>query len=76
MFSHFLWWLVEMTLGYLFFYVLLYAIKNPVSIGWVSFILILLTSFAIFASPLTRHLSFWNRVIDGVVKKEEEKTKY
>ncbi len=78
MFRHFLWWVVEMVIGFFIFYTILFTIKNPdsFSIGGVSLILVLLVSFGIFASPLTRHLSFWNKVIDEIMRKEEEKTKY
>ncbi len=65
-----------MFIAFLFFYTAIYSIKNPISIGWVSFILVLLASFALFASPFTRHLSFWNKVIDEMMTKEEEKIKY
>lgn len=76
MLKHFLWWLVEMVIGFLFIYIGLYAVKNPVNLGWVSFVLVLLASFGFFASPLTRHLSFWNKVIDEIMEKEEEKSKF
>lgn len=71
-----IWWLIEMTIWYAFFYIIFFTIKNPVNIGWVSLIIVLLGSFGIFASPLTRHLSFWNKIIDQIVKKEQDKMKY
>ena len=76
MFKRFLWWILEMFIGFLFFYTILYSIKNPVNIGWTSFILVLLISFSIFASPFTRHMSFWNKVIDQLMENEQEKTKF
>ena len=74
--KHPIWWVVELLVWYLFFYTALYASKNPVNIGWVSFVLVLLGSFGLFASPLTRHLSIWNKVLDKIIKKEEENMKY
>lgn len=65
-----------MIVGFLFFYIILYALKNPVNLGAISFFLVLLISLGIFASPFTRHMSFWNKVIDEIMKKEEEKNKY
>jgi hypothetical protein len=76
MFKSFLWWVLEMFIGYLFFYTLIFSARNEVSIGWVSFFLVILVSAGVFASPLTRHLSFWNKVIDEIMRKEEEKTKF
>ena len=76
MYKSFLWWVLEMFIGFIFFYIILYSIKNPVNLGWVSFILVAIISFGAFANPLTRHLSFWNKVIDQVVEKEQEKTKF
>jgi hypothetical protein len=71
-----IWWVVELVVWYIFFYAILFAIKNPIDIGWMAFILVLLGSFGLFASPLTRHLSIWNKVLDKVIKKEEEKMRY
>ncbi len=62
-----------MFIWYLFFYTLVFSFNNPVSVGWIAFILLLLASFGVFASPMTRHLSFWNKVIDKVIKKETDK---
>jgi len=73
---NFLWWIVELIIWYLFFYAGLFSIKNTIDIGWMSFILVLLGSLGVFASPLTRHLSIWNKVLDRVIKKEEDKTKF
>ena len=70
------WWFIEVITWYLFFYLVLFTAKNTVNIGFMSLILVILGSFGIFASPLTRHLSIWNKVIDEVIKKEEEKEKY
>ena len=60
----------------MFFYLVLFTAKNTVNISFMSLILVIVGSFGIFASPLTRHLSIWNKVIDEVIKKEEEKEKY
>jgi hypothetical protein len=76
LFKSFLWWVLEMFIGFVIFYIIIYSVKNPVNIGWVSFILVVVVSFGVFASPMTRHLSFWNKVIDKMVEKEEEKTKF
>ena len=76
MLKSFLWWVLEMVVWFFFFYVIFYTAKNDVNIAWMSFIIVLLGSLGIFASPLTRHLSFWNKVIDEILKKEEEKTKF
>jgi len=76
MLKNFLWWATEIIIWYIFFYIFIYSVKYTVSIGWVSLILILLASFGIFASPLTRHLSVWNQVLDKIIKKEEEKQEY
>ena len=70
------WWFIEVITWYLFFYLVLFTAKNTVNIGFMSLILVIIGSFGIFASPLTRHLSIWNKVIDEVIKKEEEKEKY
>jgi hypothetical protein len=69
-------WLIELVIWYFFFYLFIFAIKNPVSLGWTSFILVLLASFGLFASPLTRHLSMWNKILDKIMRKEEEKMQY
>ena len=74
--QHIGWWLVEMVIWYLIFYIILFAIKNPVNIGWISFFLVILGSLAVFTSPLTRHISLWNKILDKVMKKEEENMKY
>ena len=76
MFKSFLWWVLEMIIGFVFFYVILYSMKNQINIGWVSFILVVIVSFGALANPLTRHLSFWNKVIDQIIEKEQEKTKF
>ncbi len=76
MLKNFIWWLIEITIWYFFFYIMIYSLKNTVSIGWVSLILVFLASFGIFASPLTRHLSIWNKVLDKIIRKEEENQKY
>lgn len=73
---HIGWWITELAVWYLFFYVFIFAVKNPISIGWISLILVFLGSLGLFASPLTRHLSIWNKILDKVVKKEEEKMDY
>ena len=70
------WWFIEVITWYLFFYLVLFTAKNTVNISFMSLILVIVGSFGIFASPLTRHLSIWNKVIDEVIKKEEEKEKY
>jgi len=73
---NYLWWLLEIVIWYIFFYVALFSIKNDINIGGVAFVLLLLGSLGVFASPLTRHLSIWNKILDNTVKKEEEKTKF
>ncbi len=70
------WWIIELAIWYLFFYIFLFSIQNPVNIGWMSFVLVILGSLGLFASPLTRHLSIWNKVLDQIIKKEEELEKY
>ncbi|OHA45829.1 MAG: hypothetical protein A2541_01410 [Candidatus Taylorbacteria bacterium RIFOXYD2_FULL_36_9] len=70
------WWVIEVLVWYFFFYLILYSIKNEVSIGGMALLLVLLASFGIFASPLSRHLSIWNKVLDKIIKKEEETEKY
>jgi hypothetical protein len=65
------WWIVEIVVWYLFFYAIIFIIKNDVNIGWMAFILLLLGSFGLFASPLTRHLSLWNKILDKVVRKSD-----
>lgn len=71
-----IWWIIELIIWYCFAYLVLFAIKNQVHIGWTAFIIVILASLGLFASPLTRHLSIWNKILDQVVKKEEEKQKY
>jgi len=71
-----IWWVVELVVWYLFFYTLIFTIKNPVDLGWMSLVLVFLASLGLFTSPLTRHLSIWNKVLDKVIKKEEERQKY
>ncbi len=72
------WWITELIIWYLFFYATFFTIKNinEVSIGWMSFILVFIATLGLFASPLTRHLSIWNNVLDKIIKKEEEREKY
>ncbi len=67
---------MEAVIWYLFFYAIFFAIQNPINIGWMAFIVVLLASLGVFASPLTRHLSIWNKVLDKIIKKEEERGKY
>ena len=74
--KNFMWWVVEMIIWYLFFYTIIFSMRNEVNVGWIALALLFLSSFGIFASPLTRHLSFWNKMFDKVVKKEEEKMQY
>lgn len=73
---HFVWWVVELVIWYFVVYIFIFAVKNPVSIGWTSFVILLLSSLGVFASPLTRHLSIWNKILDKVVRKEEDIMKY
>ena len=70
------WWIVESIIWYLFFYLILFTAKNTVNIGVMALILVLVGSLGVFASPLTRHLSIWNKVLDEIIKKEEEKENY
>ena len=70
------WWIIETLVWFCFFYLILFSCRNTVNIGWTSAVLVLLGSFGIFASPLTRHLSIWNKIIDQVIKKEEDKELY
>ncbi len=74
--KNYIWWVIEIIVWYIFFYALLFSIKNKVDIAWMAFILLMLGSFGIFASPLTRHLSIWNKVLDNIIKKEEERERY
>lgn len=76
MISKILWWIIEVIVWYFFFYLILFACRNTVNIGWTAFFLVIIGSFGVFANPLTRHLSIWNKVIDRIVKKEEEQEKY
>ncbi len=71
-----IWWFIEVIVWYVFFYALLFSVQNKVNIGWMAFIILMLGSFGLFASPLTRHLSIWNKVLDKIIKKEEEREKY
>lgn len=71
-----IWWILELVIWYIFFYAILFTLKNPVNIGWMAFILLLLGSLGVFASPLTRHLSIWNKVLDKIIRKEEEAQKF
>ena len=71
-----IWYITEFVFWYLFFYVILYSIKNPINITGMAFLLVVLSSLGIFASPLTRHLSIWNKLIDRKIKREEEKTQF
>lgn len=70
------WWLLECLIWYAFIYLILYSGKHDVNISFMSAVLVLLGSFGIFSSPLTRHLSIWNKVLDKIIKKEEEEQKY
>jgi hypothetical protein len=76
MFKNILWWILEVFVWFLFFYIILFSCRNDVNIVLTSFVLVLVGSFGVFASPLTRHLSIWNRVLDNIIKKEEEQDKY
>lgn len=67
------WWILEIVIWYLFFYVGIYAVENSMDVGKAAFLLVLLASFGVYANPVTRHLSFWNKMADEVIKKEEEK---
>ena len=66
-----LWWIFEIVVWYLFFYVLVYAIEFSMDVGRAAFLLVFLSSLGIFANPVTRQLSFWNKVADEVKRKEE-----
>ncbi len=74
--KNFTWWVAELIIWYAFFYLVIYSIKNPVNIGVSASLLVLLSSLGIFASPLTRHLSVWNKIIDRIMKKEDQEGKY
>jgi hypothetical protein len=74
--KNYIWWLIEVIVWYTFSYALVFSCQNKVNVGWVAFIILLLGSFGVFASPLTRHLSIWNKVLDKIIKKEEEREKY
>jgi hypothetical protein len=76
MFKNIFWYIVEFLFWYLFFYLILYSIKNPINIGGAAFLLVILSSLGIFVSPLTRHLSIWNKILDKKIENEEEKAKY
>ena len=71
-----LWWIAELVIWYVFIYICLFSINNPINIGGISLLLLFLATLGLFASPLTRHLSIWNKIIDEIVKKEEEAQKY
>ena len=71
-----IWFVIELIVWYLFFYTIIYSTQNTVSVGGVALILLILASFGLFASPLTRHLSVWNKVLDKIIKKEEDERKY
>lgn len=74
--KYYIWWLAEAIIWYLLFYTFIFAIKNPVNLVWICFILVILGSLAVFTSPLTRHISLWNKILDKVMKKEEEKLQF
>ncbi len=74
--KNFIWWIIEVIVWYAFFYALVFSFQNKVDVAWMAFIILFLGSFGIFASPLTRHLSIWNKVLDKIIKKEEEREKY
>lgn len=76
MYKNIFWCILEIVIWFLFFYVIFFTIKNPVDIGWMAFLAVVLASLGVFASPLTRHLSIWNKVLDQIIKKEEELEKY
>jgi hypothetical protein len=76
MLTKILWWVIEIIIWYLFFYVILFSCRSNTDIGLTALTLVLLGSFGIFASPMTRHLSFWNKILDKAVRKEEENEKY
>lgn len=69
-------WIAEIVIWYFFFYIILFSCRNNINIGWTALALVLVGSIGIFANPLTRHLSIWNKVLDRIVKKEEEQEKY
>ncbi len=71
-----MWWVLEIIIWYVFFYAAIFTVKHDVHIGWMAFVLLFLASLGIFASPMTRHLSVWNKILDKVIRKEEEKNKY
>jgi hypothetical protein len=70
------WWFMEVVIWYLFFYIILFSCRNMVNIGVTALVLVIIGSIGIFVNPLTRHLSIWNKVLDKIVKKEEEQEKY
>jgi hypothetical protein len=76
MLTKILWCVIEIIIWYLFFYLILFSCRSNTNIGWTALTLVLLGSLGIFASPMTRHLSFWNKILDKTVKKEEENEKY
>jgi len=73
--KNFFSWIIEVIVWYLFFYAIIFVIKNPVNVGWMALILLFLFSIGVFANPLTRHLSVWNNILDREIEKEhDEKT--
>ena len=76
MISKIIGWIIEVAIWYLFFFIILFSCRNTVNIGVTAFVLVLVGSLGIFANPLTRHLSIWNKVLDRIVKKEEDLEKY
>jgi hypothetical protein len=76
MISKIFWWLIEVAIWYIFFYIIIFSCRNTVNIAVASFVLVIVGSIGIFANPLTRHLSIWNKVLDKIVKKEEDLEKY
>ena len=70
------WWIFEIVIWYFFFYVALYAIENSMDVGMAAFLLVFLASLGIYANPVTRNLSLWNKIFDQFLKKEEEKAKF
>jgi hypothetical protein len=76
--KHIFWYVVELIIWYLFFYAILFTAKNieVVNIAWMSFVILLSGSLGVFANPLTRHLSVWNKILDQIIKREEEAQKY
>lgn len=72
-----MWWLLEIIVWYLFIYAIFFTIKTEaVSLGWMSLVILFLGSLGILANPLTRHMSVWNKILDRVIRKEEEEKRY